>query len=89
LGRAPDANGLAAHLAALAGGKTRAQLVATFLGSDERYHRVVDQLYLQFYQRHADLTGMAWYASKLKSGDETVRALAQSFVAADEYFAQL
>ena len=55
----------------------------------QRYHRVVDQLYLQFYQRHADLTGMAWYASKLKSGDETVRTLAQSFVAADEYFAQL
>ena len=89
LGLRPDANGQAAHLAALAAGKTRAQLVATFLGSEERYHRVVDQLYLQFFQRHADLTGMAWYASKLKSGDQTVCALAQSLVAADEYFAQL
>ncbi len=89
LGRAPDAAGQAAHLAALAGGQTRAQLVAAFLGSDERYHRVVDQLYLQFYQRHADLTGMAWHASKLKSGDQTVRGLAQAFVAADEFFAQL
>jgi hypothetical protein len=32
---------------------------------------------------------MVWHASKLKSGEQTVRSLAQSFVAADEYFAQL
>ena len=65
------------------------EVVGTFLSSDERYHRVVDQLYSQYFQRHADLTGMAWYASKLKAGEQTVRSLAQSFVAADEYFAQL
>jgi len=89
LGRAPDPVGQAEHLAALAGGKTRAELVSTFLSSDERYRRIVDQLYGQFYQRHADLTGMVWHASKLKSGEQTVRSLSKAFVAADEYFAQL
>lgn len=89
LGRGPDSPGQAAHVSALAGGKTRAELVATFLSSEERFRRIVDQLYGQFYQRHADLTGMVWHASKLKSGEQTVRSLAQSFVAADEYFAQL
>jgi hypothetical protein len=89
LGRAPDATGQAAHLATLASGKTRAQVVATFLSSDERYHRIVDQLYGQYFQRHADLTGMAWYASKLKTGEQTVRSLSQTLIAADEYFAQL
>ena len=89
LGRSPDASGQAAHLASLAGGKTRAEVVATFLSSSERYHRVVDQLYMQYFQRHADLTGMVFYASKLKAGEQTARAMAQSLVAADEYFAQL
>ncbi len=35
LGRAPDADGLAAHLAGLEGGNSRAQLRDVFLGSDE------------------------------------------------------
>lgn len=35
LGRAPDAGGLASYTAALAGGETRAQLVAGFVASDE------------------------------------------------------
>jgi hypothetical protein len=35
LGRAPDAGGLAGYTAALAGGETRAQLVAGFVASDE------------------------------------------------------
>lgn len=89
LGRGSDAPGQAAHVATLASGKTRAEVVATFLSSGERYHRVVDQLYMQFFQRHADLTGIAWYGAKLKAGEQTVRAMAISLVAADEYFAQL
>jgi hypothetical protein len=89
LGRAADANGRASHMAALASGLSRADLVAGFLSSTERSRRTVDQLYDQMLERHADLAGMEWYAARLRSGQYTTRTLAQIFAASDEYFAKL
>jgi hypothetical protein len=88
LGREADATGLNNNVAALAAGRTRAELVALFLTCDERYVRVINQSYGLYLDRAADPTGLASYLAKLRSGELNARSLAATLAASDEYFAK-
>jgi hypothetical protein len=68
LGRASDASGRSTFLFALGTGGSRAEVVSALLTSQERAARIVDQAYLDMFDRHADSSGMAFWSGKVRNG---------------------
>ena len=87
LGRNPDAVGASRWIQNLNNGMTRAQVISSFLSSDEFYLGYLDKFYLSMLHRAADQGGeLAWLQS-LKNGAATLESVAEGFLASAEYMA--
>jgi uncharacterized delta-60 repeat protein len=85
LGRAADANGLAAWSGLLDQGQaSRAQVALGIEGSPENHARVVDALYAHILHRRADDTGETGWTNFLNSGG-TAQQVALALLSSDEY----
>lgn len=86
LGRPGTDQEVAAGVAAIDGGQTRAQFLRTLSTSDEWLESVVDQLYLDTLGREGDPVGTAFWVGELKSGRRSVAKVAAQLYASGEYF---
>ncbi|MBL9122240.1 MAG: DUF4214 domain-containing protein [Planctomycetaceae bacterium] len=89
LGRNADSAGRNSWVAQLNSGKSRTEVIASFLGSQERREKIVDQVYRQVFKRSADPIGLKAFATQLAAPDFTRVDLEASLAASDEYFARV
>jgi hypothetical protein len=87
LGRAPDADGIAAWGRAVPGGWGRAALADAFLGSSEGERAQVERAYADYLGRSGDAAGVAAWLAALQGGRSWAQ-LALAFLACDEFFAR-
>jgi RHS repeat-associated protein len=88
LGRTESAAEQAAWAQFLQQGGTRNQVEQTFLSSIENDRRVVDSYYVDLLHRSADGSGESGWSNLLLDGGGTFQSVAESFLAADEFFAK-
>ena len=87
LGRGADEQGQTYWLGQLSAGRTRVDVVGSFMQSNEGLTQQVADDYMRFLGRAADTAGLAYWVEQLKQG-ATDEDLLTSFVASDEYFKQ-
>lgn len=88
LGRNSDAGGKAGWVRSLDAGRSRAEVAASFLSSDERYLKIIDGYYASYLGRAADAAGRSFYLGWLRQGLLTTATAAEAMLASDEYFAR-
>jgi uncharacterized repeat protein (TIGR01451 family) len=86
LGRFPDAAGLAGWVARLQAGASDTLVANSLLASTEAYNRIVDQSYLEYLRRPADIGGEAYYTGLLQSGQWAPESIAEWMLASDEFY---
>jgi hypothetical protein len=89
LGRTESSSEQAGWLQFLQTGGTRAQAEQLFLTSLEKYIEVVNRYYANLLQRMPDTGGQLAWVNSLLQGQETLEAVAEAFLASDEFFAKV
>jgi cyclophilin family peptidyl-prolyl cis-trans isomerase/uncharacterized protein (DUF2141 family) len=87
--RAPDAAGLSAWQAALTQGKTRLDVIKSFLSSTEANNQLVDGFYASFLHRSVDAAGQQAWDKSLQNDSASIEDVAVHILATDEYFARV
>ncbi len=85
LGRAPDAAGLAHHLAALDAGHSRSEVIENLLASDERLNLLLAQAYQTMLKRKTDAEGARYFATLDRSARRDERILLAALAGSAEY----
>ncbi len=86
LGRAADTQGKTAFVQKLQNGTSRATVAGEFLGSAERFGRVVDSYYTGFLKRTESSAERQGWVQQLLDGRQTTQSLAELFLSSAEYF---
>jgi fibronectin type 3 domain-containing protein len=86
LGRASDPGGLSTYQTMLGAGRGRADVISALMNCTERYRRVVDQAYLELFDRHAEAGGLDTWSKQLQSGKLTARTLDVALISVLEYY---